>query len=128
MKKILFACTLMTLLVSCSNNSDGVQIFYGEKFDVENPITTDELIENIQQNTRTDKIQVSAEIEKSCSHTGCWMTLENNAQEKIFVTYKDNAFTTAKKINGKKVTLIGEGKHNPEKQQYEFVASGLIIN
>lgn len=116
------------ILTACnSNTTEGVKIFYGAKFDVNTPITTDQLITAIDNND-TAKTQVSGIIEKSCSHRGCWITLENEADKKIFVSYKDDAFTTAKKIDGKKVTLIGNGSHNAEKNQYEFVADGVILN
>lgn len=127
MRQLLIILTLMTFIISCSNQ-DGVKIYYGEKFEEKNPITTEQLIESIQQNETTELIQVSGTIEKSCSHSGCWLTLDNPADEKIFVTYKDNAFTTAKRIDGKKITLLGHGSHNEEKNQYEFVAEGVILN
>lgn len=127
MKHIFLAIAFCALLVSC-NNTDGVKIYYGEKFDVAQPISTDELIQNIDANGTTPTLQVAGTIEKSCTHSGCWMTLENTSNQKIFVTYKDNAFTTAKKIDGKKVVLQGEGSHNSDKDQYEFVAEGIILN
>lgn len=128
MKKIFIILSIFTLLIACSNNNEGVKIFYGEKFEVVQPISTDDLITTIDAQGKTDAIQVAGTIEKSCTHTGCWMTLDNTAKQKIFVTYKDDAFTTAKKIEGKKVTLLGEGSFDQEKNQYEFVASGLILN
>lgn len=127
MKHIFLAIAFCAFFVSC-NQSDGVKIYYGEKFDVAKPISTDELIQQIDANGTTSTLQVAGTIDKSCIHTGCWMTLENSANQKIFVTYKDNAFTTAKKIDGKKVTLQGEGSHNAEKDQYEFIAEGIILN
>ncbi len=127
MRTWILSLVAAAIMTACSSNSEGVKIFYGEKFDVNAPVTTDQLITAIDNND-TAKTQVSGIIEKSCSHRGCWMTLENEAGKKLFVSYKDDAFTTAKKIDGKKVTLIGNGSHNTEKDQYEFVADGVILN
>jgi hypothetical protein len=129
MSKWIFSTLIVLLSISCNSNGDGgVKIFYGEKFEVATPITSDELIHAIDNDSLTQEIQVSGTIEKSCSHSGCWVTLENEQNKKIFVSYKDDGFTTAKKIEGKKVTLVGTGSHNEEKDQYEFVASGVILN
>lgn len=128
MKQWIFNLLIITSMIACNSNNDGVKIFYGEKFEVSSPLTPDQLIDSIDNQQATDKIQVSGTIEKSCSHRGCWLTLENDADKKIFVTYKEDAFTTAKKIDGKKVTLVGKGSHNSEKDQYEFVADGVILN
>lgn len=127
MKKWIFSTLVVLLTLSCNSNDDK-KMFYGDKFEVNAPITPDELIHAIDKDSFTQDIQVSGTIDKSCGHTGCWITLKNDKDKTIFVSYKDDAFTTAKKIDGKQVTLIGSGSYNEKKEEYEFVASGVILN
>lgn len=126
MRTIIIALTSI-LMVACTQN-EPVKLFYGEKFEVVDPMTADELIELLDAENRAGDITVEGEIEKSCTHSGCWMTLVNTKGEKIFVTYKDEAFTTAKDIKGRKVALKGTAEKDEKEGEYKFVASGLIIN
>ncbi len=130
MGKWIFSTLIVLLSLSCNSNEDigNEKMFYGEKFEVNAPITPDELIHAIDNDSSIQDIQVSGVIEKSCSHKGCWVTLKNDENKKVYVTYKDESFTTALKIDGKPITLIGTGSHNDKKDQYEFVASGVILN
>jgi len=126
MKKLIFSTLVVLLTLSCNSN-DGKKM-YGEKFEVASPITPDELIQAIDKDSTAKDIQVSGTIDESCAHTGCWITLKNDKDKTIFVSYKDDGFTTAKEIDGRQVTLIGSGSYNWEKEQYEFIATGVILN
>jgi hypothetical protein len=119
---------LTALLMAACIQKKPVKLFYGEKFEVINPISADELIELLDEEKKGGDLIVEGEIEKSCTHSGCWMTLVNTKGEKIFVTYKDETFTTAKDIKGRKVTLKGMAEKDEKEGEYKFVASGLIIN
>jgi hypothetical protein len=117
----------VALLTACTE-SKPVKVFYGEKFEVVDPMTPDQLITLLDEEQTADDVLVEGSIEKSCTHSGCWMTLVNEKGETIFVSYKDEAFTTAKDIKGRKVTLKGAAKKDEKKGEYNIVASGLIIN
>ena len=120
---------VVMMAISCNNSvDDGSKVYYGEKFEENAPITPDELVQAIDSNKSVQDVQVSGTIDESCESSGCWITLKGGDDKTILVTYKDNAFTTAKKIQGKKVTLLGNGNYNEKKDEYEFVASGFILN
>jgi hypothetical protein len=108
--------------------SQPVKVFYGEKFEVLNPISADLLIDMVDAGKVAEDIQVEGLIEKSCTHSGCWLMLENTKGAKIIVTYKDESFTTAKNIKDRKATLLGNATYDSEKETYNVVASGLILN
>lgn len=128
MRKWIFSTIVVLLALSCNNNDDGSRVFYGEKFEEDAAITPDELIHAIDNDSDVQNIKVAGTIDESCAHTGCWITLKNDENKTIFVTYKDDAFVTAKKIDGKKATLLGTGSYNEKKEEYEFVATGMILN
>lgn len=118
------------LLLNACQEGKPVNIFYGEKFESANSVTPEQLItlvEALDEESVVSDVVVSGVIEKSCTHSGCWLTLENEQGAKILVTYKDEAFTTEKRIKGKKVTLKGDASKDGE-QSYKVVASGLILN
>lgn len=119
---------LTAILMGACTHREPVKLFYGEKFEVVNPMKADELIELLDAENKAADLIVEGEIEKSCTHSGCWMTLVNTKGEKILVTYKDGAFTTAKDIKGRKVALMGTAEKDEKEGGYKFVASGLIIN
>ena len=123
-----FLLSIITCVLAACNSGAPVKVFYGEKFTETQPISADSLIKAIDGQAAVKGIQVSGTVDKSCTHKGCWLTLENVTGEKIMVTYKDDAFTTAKDIKGRKVTLIGDGNKNADKDQYEFIATGVILN
>jgi len=128
MKQLFLALFAISLLATGCSESQPVKVFYGEKFEVLNPITADELIEMVNAGTATEDIQVEGLIEKSCTHSGCWLMLENSKDAKIIVTYKEESFTTAKNIKDRKVTLLGSATYDSDKETYNVVASGLILN
>jgi hypothetical protein len=129
MRKWIFSTLVVLMAISCNNKvDDGSKIYYGEKFEENAPITPDELVHVIDSNTSVHDVQVIGTIDESCGSTGCWITLKGGDDKTILVTYKDQAFTTAKKIEGKKVILVGSGNYNEKKDEYEFVATGMILN
>jgi hypothetical protein len=119
---------LAVVFVSACTENKPVKLYYGEKFEVVEPMSADELIKLLDAETQAADLIVEGEIEKSCTHSGCWMTLVNTRGEKVFVTYKDGSFTTAKDIKGRKVALKGAAEKDEKEGEYKLVASGLIIN
>jgi hypothetical protein len=128
MKQLFFVLFAVSLSAIACSESQPVKVFYGEKFEVLNPISADELIDLVDAGKTSEPVQVEGLIEKSCTHTGCWMMLENTKGAKIVVTYKDEGFTTAKNIKDRKATLLGSATYDSEKETYNVVASGLILN
>jgi hypothetical protein len=128
MKHILFVLVAISLSAMGCRESQPVKVFYGEKFEVLNPISADLLIDMVDAGKVAEDIQVEGLIEKSCTHSGCWLMLENTKGAKIIVTYKDESFTTAKNIKDRKATLLGNATYDSEKETYNVVASGLILN
>lgn len=126
---LLSFCLGLIWMVSCNQNGGHVKIYHGEKFDTTGVISTEQLLETLAQKGKVENVIVSGTIDKSCKHTGCWLTLKNNKGKEVLVTYKDEAFTTAKDIEGRKVTAKGNVGINPEDSTgYQFVASGIILN
>ncbi|MCO5232955.1 MAG: DUF4920 domain-containing protein [Chitinophagales bacterium] len=124
MKNWIYGIIATLILLGCSQQEE-VKSLYGEDFNISSPISTEQLIQEIDSKAEVKNTQVEGVVEKSCGHTGCWLTLKNSQGKTIYVTYKDDAFTTAKNLKDRKVVLQGEGRYNQDDEEYEFIASGL---
>ena len=120
---------------------------YGENFEVINPISSLEI------GVPEGRVQLTGEIEETCSVKGCWMNIKIGDNQKVRVTFKDYGFfVPSSGVEGKKVVASGilklkevsveelrhyakdAGKSEqyiasitaPEKE-YSFVADGVII-
>jgi len=80
--------------------------FYGEKINIENPITGNELMALLAE---SDSVWVTMKstIVSNCQSSGCWMHLSMGNNETINVTFKDYAFFIPLDSKGK--TAIVEG-------------------
>ena len=129
MRKYLFSCIASILILSACKESEPVKIFYGERFDAVDPISAEELLGMLEKDSIVEDVLVQGVVEKSCSHSGCWMTLANTKGKEVLVTYKDDAFKTAKKgMKEKKVVLKGYAERGDSPDSYKIIASGLILN
>jgi hypothetical protein len=129
MKNIFSALVAISILVvSCNTSGNSVKIFHGEKFDTTGVITTAQLLDSLSKISSIQDVKVSGTIDKSCTHSGCWLTLKNEKGTEILVTYKDESFTTAKDIAGRQLVVLGNVAQDTTEGGYQFVASGLILN
>ena len=129
MRNIFFALLAVSMLAASCNPSGGnVKIYHGEKFDTTGVISTEQLLDSLGKVSAISDITVSGTIDKSCKHSGCWLTLKNEKDTEILVTYKDESFTTAKDIAGRHVVAKGTVARDTTEGGYKLVAAGLILN
>lgn len=168
MKKLAYLLLLCTLvLTACHRNSQpmseeeayqkyiknpGNGRSFGDKVDVKNAITYDELLTRLK---KADKVAttVRGKVGEVCMAKGCWMTVASaDGSDPIFVKFKDYAFFMPKDIVGKQVVMTGEafkevttvemlrhfaedaGKSKAEimaintpKEELKFMASGVAV-
>jgi hypothetical protein len=127
-KSLLYLIVVAVIGLSACTESQPVNVFYGEKFEVQHPMSVDELLKRLENGSIQKEVQVEGVITKSCTHSGCWLMLESSQGVEVLVTYKEEAFTTAKNIKDRKVVLKGTAEYNQEKERYDVAASGLILN
>lgn len=117
---------LLSIVLGTSCNNGPSEGIYGEKFEVDNPITADAfLVEMSQKDTLA--IQVSGKIQSVCKHEGCWILIESTEGEKIYINTKDKAFKLPPTVIGK--TAIANGMGQSVKKQIELeLAKGADPN
>tara|TARA_B100000575_G_C23120768_1_gene648554 strand:+ start:1772 stop:2260 length:489 start_codon:yes stop_codon:yes gene_type:complete len=72
---------------------DSVSYFsYGTGFDLLNIVSTDYLIEKIENSPDSVQLKVKGKIIDVCSKKGCWMTIELPNKQELMVRFKDYGF------------------------------------
>lgn len=116
MKKIVFALSTAALLFSCSEENkteENVEINITESYDVfgdtispEGAIAISELTEKMEG---SDSLFVKLEgiIYDVCQKKGCWMNVEIDEENDLFVKFRDYEFFVPKDAAGRKAILEG---------------------
>jgi hypothetical protein len=156
MKKIILIASLLggSLLLNAQDRPSAVPgQTYGEKITEKGAKDIAKLPEMIAK-SKDGKVntKIKAKVVDVCSKKGCWLNLELNENETVFVKMKDYAFFLPEDVVGKtiilegeafeKVTSVNELKHYAEdagKSQEEidkitqpeksirFMASGIVV-
>ena len=72
---------------------DSVSYFsYGTGFDLLNIVSTDYLIEKVENSPDSVQLKVKGKIIDVCSKKGCWMTIELPNKQELMVRFKDYGF------------------------------------
>lgn len=156
MKKLFIIAGLLlgSLAVSAQDRPSSVPgQTYGAKIEEKGAININKLPKMIAK-SESGKVQtkIKAKVLDVCTKKGCWVNLELNDSQKVFVKMKDYAFFLPEDVVGKtivlegeafeKVTSVNELRHYAEdagKSQEEinkitepeksirFMASGIVI-
>ncbi|MFA5619049.1 MAG: DUF4920 domain-containing protein [Weeksellaceae bacterium] len=138
MKKLIFTLLLCLPFALFAQETDSAPILpppgnaevgdaYGagvSSFDEKNAITVEELTKKLADTDKIENIVVKGNVSASCVKKGCWMTLANDENQKLFVKMLDYEFFVPVAIVGKdvvmqgtaenKVTSVGELRHFAE--------------
>lgn len=102
------------MIVSCNSQSkptatDDSGTYFGEKFEAENIVSFDQLMERIKKEEEVEAI-VSGKVESVCQAKGCWMNLVSptgKSDGELFVKFKDYGFFMPLDIAGREVVMRG---------------------
>ena len=101
MFRFLKALLFFVLFFNCQNikskrlpvKIDSVSYFsYGTGFDLLNIVSTDYLIEKVENSPDSVQLKVKGKIIDVCSKKGCWMTIELPNKQELMVRFKDYGF------------------------------------
>ncbi|MDO5615202.1 MAG: DUF4920 domain-containing protein [Cruoricaptor ignavus] len=115
-------------------------------------VSTKKLSKKLKKSQKLENVSVKGKVLEVCPKKGCWITVENNENEKFFVKMKDYAFFVPTALIGKTVVLNGnaevkeisveEAKHYAEdakkseaeidaitapQKEIRFLASGIEV-
>lgn len=117
MKKILFALSLAFASLSfaqtqsppAGNALPGDSYGAGVSTDAK-PISTKTLQKKLKKSKKAESIAVKGRVTEVCPKKGCWITLETENNEKLFVKMKDYAFFVPTALEGKTVIMEGNAE------------------
>ncbi|MCO6495284.1 MAG: DUF4920 domain-containing protein [Bacteroidetes bacterium] len=123
MKKLFLNLMIAFAVIAfASCNSKKANGVYGTEFTVSNPMTIDDVVEQMKDKD-TMNVQVQGEITAVCKHSGCWITFNTKDGEQIYINTKDESFSLPKDVVGK--TAIANGKALSIAKQKEIeIANG----
>ncbi len=84
---------------------------YGKTFNTEEAIEVTELASKLKSKNKVENIAVTGTITEVCQKAGCWVKLENEGQDDVFVKFKEedgnHEMVVPKDIAGKTITVYG---------------------
>ena len=157
-RKFFFAIATAALFFACGTTPEdttaqtGAPQSFGEQISADNPMSHAQLMSELNGK---DSVQTKfvGTVESVCQAKGCWMNItDGNAQNDIFVKFKDYGFFMPKDIAGRQVIMEGvayrevtpveELRHYAEdeglsqeeidaitepKEELKFMASGVLL-
>ncbi len=151
---------LLLIVVGCKNQkTERVPVsidsktyaLFGEEFDVTEPLSVEELAQQMDNQNDTLEVILKGNIKEVCSKKGCWMTLPLGANDDLMVRFKDYGFFVPLDASGEVLlqgkafiseTSIEDLRHYAEdagasqeeikaitspKRTYSFEASGVLL-
>lgn len=107
MKKTVFLYAMVLLVFACSPSKTSDFGTYGEVgFQEDNAIDVSNLI-NIIGDDDSLELVISGEISAVCQAKGCWMTMDIDDENELFVKFKDYGFLVPKNGASKMVKMKG---------------------
>jgi hypothetical protein len=131
MKKFIYIL-FAALLISC--NSDPRKNLpatgnFGTKVTENDAITVNDVL--VKLNTENEfNATITGLISEYCKGEGCWLTLENQGGEPLFVEVENKAFVLPHNITGKVAVVTGKVSkttNDAGKSEPMITASGILI-
>lgn len=97
---------LFTALVSCKQETIKGD-YFGEEFKVSGEASKTSAPFDEISGKDSLQTQIVGEIKEVCQAKGCWMKVELESSEEVFVRFKDYGFFVPKDAAGKKVVMNG---------------------
>ena len=109
----LFVIPMITGFVSCKAqveptvSSDGTQSFFGEKIDDTGAESLDAVITQLTEKEEIET-KIKGTVTSVCKKKGCWMSVQSEKGEEIFVKFKDYGFFMPLDCEGQEVIMRGK--------------------
>jgi len=110
---ILLICSVMIGLSACkaqvnpSTSADGSESYFGEKIDATGAQSLDEVISELAS-TEEVETKIRGTVVSVCKKKGCWMSVQSETGEEIFVKFKDYGFFMPLECEGQEVVMRGK--------------------
>lgn len=131
MKKLIWI--LAAFILAACNNDPRAKMeptgTFGQTFKEDSVVTVNEVLTRL--NTEQEfNVTVTGLVKEYCKSEGCWLTLENQGGEPLFVEVENKLFILPHHIDGKIATVKGRATkttNDAGKSEPLITASGIII-
>ncbi len=123
---------ITALLISCNNdprNNLSATGNFGTQVNENEAITVNDALTKLNT-VQEFKATVTGLVKEYCKGEGCWLTLENQGGEPLFVEVENKAFILPHHINGKVAVVAGkvlQTTNDAGKTEPMIIASGILI-
>ena len=93
--------------VEPTTSADGTQSFFGEKITSDGAQSLDEVINELQSKEEIET-KIKGTVTSVCKKKGCWMNVQSESGEEIFVKFKDYGFFMPLDCEGQEVVMRGK--------------------
>jgi hypothetical protein len=131
MNKLIYIA-LTSILLSCNNdprNNLAAIGNFGTQVNEAEAITVNDALTKLNSGKEFN-VTVTGLITEYCKGEGCWLTLENQGGEPLFVEVENKAFVLPHHINGKVAVVSGkvlQTTNDDGKTEPMIIASGILI-
>ncbi|MFN8297043.1 MAG: DUF4920 domain-containing protein [Chitinophagales bacterium] len=124
MKKIFYVLIFISMMVACESTTKNL----GEQFTVQQPVSVDEVLAQLQSNNSLKDIQIEGTIEKSCMSEGCWFTIKDTSGTEILFNVKDKKFKVPTNSPGKVAIMLADAaRDTTSEQKVDLEVKGLMF-
>lgn len=124
MKKIFYVLIFISMMVACESTTKNL----GEQFTVQQPVSIDEVLVQLQSNNSLKDIQIEGTIEKSCMSEGCWFTIKDTSGTEILFNVKDKKFKVPTNSPGKVAIMLADAaRDTTSEQKVDLEVKGLMF-
>ncbi len=117
MKKLLTITTLVLFAAFMTAQSEIAPAVKGQEYGAGvseektfNVYSADKLVRDLSSKDKLENLIIQAEVSGVCEKKGCWLTLVNDMDTRVFVKMKDYAFFLPQDILGKTVLLDADAE------------------
>jgi hypothetical protein len=111
---------------------------FGATITAKNAMKYDDMFKKLQEKGGLLDVKVEGKVDAVCKAKGCWMNIASEkGNPSMMVKFKDYAFFMPKDLAGRKVVMQGnaykevtsveELRHLKAKEEYKFMATGVVI-
>ncbi len=123
---------LLLVAISCNNsprNNMPQTGNFGAQVSESNVVSVTDVLKLLETNKEIN-VTVTGKISEFCKGEGCWITLENNGGEPLFVETENKSFVLPNNITGKIAVVAGKAyitTNTDGKAEPIITANGIII-
>lgn len=124
MKKLSLLLIIAVVMAACENTTKN----FGQSFTPQNPVSINNVLQQLTTAKTINNVQIEGEIEKSCMGEGCWFTIKDSTGRAVTLDVKDKKFRVPTNSPGKTVIILADVlQDSTSEQKITLWVKGLMF-